>query len=63
MTLQSPDWGDRKKRFKRGSGRLGTSPQRNEPADALRDEEIDPADFWDPEEFGIRRPGPKPSRQ
>jgi hypothetical protein len=32
-----------------------TGSQRDDQADVLIDDEIDPADFMDPEEFGIRR--------
>lgn len=32
-----------------------TRLEKDSVADVLADEEIDPADFWDPEEFGIRR--------
>jgi hypothetical protein len=62
MILLLPDWGDAKKRLKRGSRRLPTSPRKTEPADAATDKEIDPADLIDPEEFGSRRPDPKPIR-
>jgi hypothetical protein len=62
MILQSPDWGDAKKRFKRGSRRLPTGPRKSEPADIVPDDEIDPGDFFGPEEFGTRRPDPKSIR-
>ena len=62
MILQSPDWGDEKKRLKRGSRRLPTGPREGEPADTVPDNDIDPADFFDPEEFGPRRPDPKSIR-
>ena len=32
-----------------------TGSQEPEPSDVLIDDEIDPADFFDPEEFGYRR--------
>jgi hypothetical protein len=32
-----------------------TSLEKEQPADVLADEEIDPADFFDLEEFGVRR--------
>jgi hypothetical protein len=32
-----------------------TGLEKEQPADVLMDDEIDPADFIDPEEFGIRR--------
>lgn len=32
-----------------------TGSEKEPAADLLADEEIDPADFFDPEEFGIRR--------
>jgi hypothetical protein len=45
-----------KKRKKKIAGRLTTGSQKNELAsDALTDDEIDPADFFDPEEFGFGR--------
>jgi len=45
-----------KKEHKRVAGRLKTGSQKNEPASgALTDDEIDPADFFDPEEFGVGR--------
>ena len=45
-----------KKRDKKVVDRLKTGLQKNEPAsDALTDDEIDPADFFDPEEFGLGR--------
>ncbi len=45
-----------KKRQKKVGDRPATGSQKNEPTpDELTDDEIDPADFFDPEEFGIRR--------
>ena len=32
-----------------------TGSKENDPADVLIDDEIDPADFIDPDEFGFRR--------
>jgi len=32
-----------------------TGLEKEQAADVLADDEIDPADFFDPEEFGIRR--------
>jgi len=62
MILQSPDWGDAQKRLKRGSRRLPTGPRKSERADVVPDNDIDPADFFDPEEFGTRGPNPKSIR-
>lgn len=46
--------GEGKERKKRPI--LSETGSKNDPvADLLADDEIDPADFWDPEEFGIRR--------
>jgi hypothetical protein len=45
-----------KKRKKKVGDRPATGSQRNEPApDELTDDEIDPADFFDPDEFRVRR--------
>ena len=33
----------------------GTGSEKHDPADVLIDDEIDPADFIDPDEFGVRR--------
>jgi hypothetical protein len=45
-----------KKRKKKAGDRPATGSQKNEPVpDELTDDEIDPADFFDPEEFGVRR--------
>jgi hypothetical protein len=45
-----------KKRKKKVGEQPATGSQKNEPAtDGLTDREIDPADFFDPEDFGIRR--------
>jgi hypothetical protein len=45
-----------KKRKKKVGERLATGSKTNEPAaEELTDDEIDPADFFDPEEFGVRR--------
>jgi len=44
-----------KKRKKKVVDRLKTGSQKNEPTpDALDDDEIDPAHFFDPEEFDAR---------
>jgi hypothetical protein len=45
-----------KKWQKKVAERSATGSQKNDPApDELTDDEIDPADLFDPEEFGIRR--------
>ena len=53
MRYQSGEEKERKKRHKR-TAEMG-SEARNLTPDAVADDEIDPADFFDPEEFGIRR--------
>jgi hypothetical protein len=56
MRHQSTKGGGHNNREKKVAERLETGSQKNEPApDELTDDEIDPADFFDPEEFGIRR--------
>ena len=56
MRHQYNEGGGYKKRQEKVAERLNTGSQKNEPApDELTDDEIDPADFFDPEEFGIRR--------
>lgn len=49
--------GEEVKKWKKKVGdRLKTGSGRNEPAsELLTDDEIDPADFFDPEEFGVGR--------
>ncbi len=61
MIRQLPDWGKRKKSLKRGSRRLPTGPRTVEPTDTRQDDDIEPADFFDPEEFGTRSPDPNSS--
>jgi hypothetical protein len=47
-----------KKRKKKVGDRPETGSQKNEPAsDELTDDEIDPADVFDPDEFRVRREG------
>jgi hypothetical protein len=46
--------GEEKKRKKRLTSEK-TGSEKHDEADVLIDDEIDPADFIDPEEFGIRR--------
>ena len=51
MRQQFGEGGKRKKRLISSE----TGSQEPEPRDVLIDDEIDPADFFDPEEFGVRR--------
>ena len=51
MRRQSGEEEKRKKRLTSAE----TRSQEGDQADVLIDDEIDPADFIDPEEFGIRR--------
>jgi len=51
MRQQLGEGKERKKRLILPETGSGKEPA----ADPLADEEIDPADFFDPEEFGIRR--------
>lgn len=56
MRHQIGEGGEVKNRRKKVGGRRSTGSHRNEPApDELTDDDIDPADFFDPEEFGFRR--------
>jgi hypothetical protein len=56
MIRQSTNGGERKNRRKKSTDRVPFGSRKKEPAaDLFRDDEIDPADFFDPEEFGIRR--------
>lgn len=55
MTRQSTNRGDGKKGRKKLPEATRTGSQENEPVTDDLIEEIDPADFFDPEEFGIRR--------
>ena len=43
-------------------GRPSTGSAKDAPAADTYPDEIDPADFFDPEEFGIRQPEPEKSR-
>ena len=54
MLRQLTDGGELKKFKKRVADRHSTGSQKSESADTLVDEEIDPAEFFDPEEFGIK---------
>ena len=51
MKHQSGEEGKRKKRLISAK----TGSEKDDQADVLIEDEIDPADFIDPEEFGIRR--------
>jgi hypothetical protein len=59
MIRQSGDRGEHKNRHKRAADEASTRFEKRDPMafapDVLIDDEIDPADFFDPEEFGIRR--------
>ncbi len=57
MIRQSGDRGEHKNRRKSAAheARTGFEKRDRATADVLIDDEIDPADFFDPEEFGIRR--------
>lgn len=57
MIRQSRNGGGLENRRKRVTERPATGSHESEPADAFVDDEIDPADFFDPEEFGILRRG------
>jgi hypothetical protein len=56
MIRQSTGGGGRKKWCERDAHRLPTSSRRSELAADVFEDEIDPADFFDPEDLGIRRP-------
>ncbi len=51
----------RKEHKKVADGRRAGSKQANALRDVLMDEKIDPAHFFDPEEFGTNRRNSKPS--
>ena len=53
--------GEEEKRKKRPSSAKTDSKESHE-ADVLIDDDIDPADFIDPEEFGFRRRGSNATR-
>jgi hypothetical protein len=55
MRHQLGEGEERKKRHRTVVDRLKTGSEKSEPADILVDDDIDPADFFDPEDFGIRR--------
>ena len=56
MKHQIGEGEEAKNHRKKVAGRLKTGSQKNEPAsDALTEDEIDPADLFDPEEFGVGR--------
>ena len=56
MRHQLGEGEEEKNRKKKVGDRPATGSHKNEPAsDELTDDEIDPADFFDPEEFGFRR--------
>jgi hypothetical protein len=56
MRHQLGDGEEGKKRLTAADG-LNAGSEPGDSADTLADDEIDPADFFDPEEFGIRRRG------
>jgi hypothetical protein len=55
MKRQSGEGKKAKKRQIRGSSGTDLPRARNQNANVLTDTSIDPADFFDPEEFGYRR--------
>jgi hypothetical protein len=56
MIGQTADRREHKNRGKNAAGQPSTGlEKRGQTTDVLIDDEIDPADFFDPEEFGIRR--------
>jgi hypothetical protein len=55
MRRQSGDTEKPKKRVNRGSSSADSPRARNLEADVPTDTSVDPADFFDPEEFGYRR--------
>jgi hypothetical protein len=46
---------EREKRHHRALEALKTGSEEAHPTDTPEDDEIDPAEYFDPEEFGIRR--------
>ena len=62
MRHQSGEGEEDKKRVKRlaDGAKMGKEP--GDPTDTNADDDIDPADFFDPEEFGFRRRGFNASR-
>jgi hypothetical protein len=63
MRHQSREGEESKKRLKRVAGGPKTGLEKSDlAADTSPDDEIDPADFFDPEEFGIHRRGFHASR-
>jgi hypothetical protein len=56
MRHQLGEGEEEKNRKKKVGDRPATGSRKNEPApDELTDDDIDPADFFDPEEFGVGR--------
>ena len=53
---------ERKKRLQRVAGPAKMGKEPGDPTDTYADDEIDPADFFDPEEFGFYRREPNASR-
>jgi hypothetical protein len=62
MRHQSGEGEERKKRLNPVTGGAKTGKEPGDPTDTYADDDIDPADFFDPEEFGFRRPGFNASR-
>jgi hypothetical protein len=62
MRHQSGEGEGRKKRHKPVEDRRKTGSRESERADVLMNDDIDPADFFDPEEFGFRHRGLNASR-
>jgi hypothetical protein len=55
MVRQSTTGEESKKRRHHAPDVLKTGSEELNPTDTPQDDEIDPAEFFDPEEFGIRR--------
>jgi hypothetical protein len=55
MRHQLGEGEERKKQHKKVTGREITGSGKSDPATDTDYQDIDPADFFDPEEFGVRR--------
>lgn len=55
MIRQSREAEEREKRHQHAPEALKTGSQEADPTDTPEDDEIDPAEFFDPEEFGVSR--------
>jgi hypothetical protein len=63
MIRQSREQEEGKNERKKVAGRANSGSQKDQsPTDASIFDEIDPADFWDPEEFRIWRQGQSDER-